>query len=181
MSGSSPDNGNNIPLDIVEVVEQHGPVGKAHALAGAVVEEPHDRIPGLLRQNLAAVEEEFRGGAIDCLAGADTVSVVLIAVGIAAVGDFPQLPAHPGVAGAVVACHVADAVVGNGLAVVLGQQIGPAAVAVGVCLGLQNVAQGAGCIGVPLDRQDVSGLAVGVDEGGVFDLAVNIKSLYHRP
>ena len=48
-----------------------------------------------MRQNLAAVEEKFRGGAVDCLAGADTVSVVLIAVGIAAVGDFPQLPAHP--------------------------------------------------------------------------------------
>ena len=125
-----------------------------------------------MRQDLAAVEEKFRGGAVDCLAGADTVGVVLIAVGVAAVGDFPQLPAHPGVAGAVVACHVADAVVGNGLAVVLGQQIGPAAVAVGVCLGLQNVAQGAGCIGVPLDRQDVSGLAVGVDESGVLGLAV---------
>ena len=172
MSGSSPDNGNNIPLDIVEVVEQHGPVGKAHALAGAVVEEPHDRIPGLLRQNLAAVEEEFRGGSIHRLAGADAVSVVLIAVGVAAVGDFPQLPAHPGVAGAVVGEHVADAVVGDGLAVVLGQQIGPAAVAVGVGLSLQNLAQGAGCIGVPLDRQDVPGLAVGVDEGGVLGLAV---------
>ena len=48
---------------------------------------------------MTAVEEEFRGGAIDCLAGADTVGVVLIAVGVAAVGDFPQLPAHPGVAG----------------------------------------------------------------------------------
>ena len=103
-----PDDGDDIPLDIVEVVEQHGPVGKAHALAGTVVEEPHNGIPGLLRQNLAAVEEEFRGGAIDCLAGADTVSVVLIAVGIAAVGDFPQLPAHPGVAGAVVGEHVAE-------------------------------------------------------------------------
>ena len=181
MPGGGPGDGDDIPLDIVEVVEQHGPVGEAYALAGAVVDEAHDRFPGLLRQNLAAVEEKFRGGAIDCLAGADTVSVVLIAVGIAAVGNFPQLPAHPGVAGAVVGEHVADAVVGDGLAVVLGQQIGPAAVAVGVGLGLQNVAQSAGCIGVPLDRQDVSGLAVGVDEGGVFDLAVNIKSLYHRP
>ena len=134
-----------------------------------------------MRQDLAAVEEEFRGGSIHRLAGADAVGVVLIAVGVAAVGDFPHLPAHPGVGGAVVACHVADAVVGDGLAVVLGQQIGPAAVAVGVCLGLQNVAQGTGCIGVPLDRQDVPGLAIGVDERGVFDLAVNIKSLYHRP
>ena len=172
MSGSSPDNSNNIPLDIVEEVEQHGPVGKAHALAGAVVEEPHDRIPGLLSQDLAAVEEKFRGGAVDCLAGADTVSVVLIAVGIAAIGDFPQLPALPGVGGTVVAGHIADAVVGDGLAVVLGQQIIPAAVAVGVGLGLQNVAQGTGCIGVPLYRQNVPGLAVGVDEGGVLGLAV---------
>ena len=167
-----PDDGNDIPLQVVEIVEQHSPVGKAHALAGAVVEEPHNAVPGLLRQNLAAVEKEFRGGAIDCLAGADTVSVVLIAVGIAAVGNFPQLPAHPGVAGAVVGEHVADAVVGDGLAVVLGQQIGPAAVAVGVGLGLQNVAQGTGCIGVALDRQNVPGLAVGVDEGGVLGLAV---------
>ena len=148
MAGGGPGDGDDIPLDIVEVVEQHGPVGKAHALAGAVVEEAHNGIPGFLRQNLAAVEEEFRGGAIDCLAGADAVGVVLIAVGIAAVGDFPQLPAHPGVAGAVVAGHVANAVVGDGLAVVLGQQVRPAAVAVGVGLGLQNLAQGAGCIGV---------------------------------
>ena len=108
MSGSSPDNGNNIPLDIVEVVEQHGPVGKAHALAGAVVEEPHDGIPGFLRQNLGAVEEELRSGAVDRLAGADAVGVVLIAVGIAAVGDFPQFPAHPGVGGAVAGEHVAE-------------------------------------------------------------------------
>ena len=172
LSGSSPDNGNNIPLDIVEIVEQHGPVGEAHALAGAVVEEPHNGIPGLLRQDLAAVEEEFRGGAVHCFGCSDAVSVVLIAVGVAAVGDFPQLPAHPGVGGAVVAGHVADAVVGNGLAVVLGQQVRPAAVAVGVSFGLQNLAQGAGCIGVALDRQNVPGLAVGVDEGGVLGLAV---------
>ena len=181
LAGGGADDGYNVSLQVVEVVEQHGPVGEAHALAGAVVEEPHDRIPGLLRQNLAAIEEEFRGGAVDRFGRSDAVGVVLIAVGIAAVGDFPQLPAHPGVAGAVVGEHVADAVVGDGLAVVLGQQIGPAAVAIGVCLGLQNVAQGTGCIGVPLDRQDVPGLAIGVDERGVFDLAVNIKSLYHRP
>ena len=76
MSGSSPDNGNNIPLDIVEVVEQHGTVGKAHALAGAVVEEPHDRIPGLLRQNLAAVEEELRGGAVHRFGRSDAVMII---------------------------------------------------------------------------------------------------------
>ena len=172
MAGGGADDGYNVSLQVVEVVEQHGTVGKAHALAGAVVEEAHNGIPGLLSQDLAAVEEEFRGGAVDCLAGADTVSVVLVAVGIAAIGDLPQLPAHPGVAGAVVAGHVADAVVGDGLAVVLGQQIGPAAVAVGVGFGLQNLAQGAGCIGVALDRQDVPGLAVGEDEGGVLGLAV---------
>ena len=148
MAGGGADDGNDIPLQVVEIVEQHGPVGKAHAFAGAVVEEAHNGIPGLLRQNLAAVEEEFRGGAVDCLAGADTVSVVLVAVGVAAVGDFPQLPAHPGVAGAVVGEHVANAVVGDGPAVVLGQQIGPAAVAVGVGFGLQNLTQSAGCIGV---------------------------------
>ena len=148
MAGGGADDGYNVSLQVVEVVEQHGTVGKAHALAGAVVEEAHNGIPGLLRQNLAAVEEEFRGGALDCLAGADTVSVVLVAVGIAAIGDLPQLTAHPGVAGAVVAGHVADAVVDDGLAVVLGQQVRPAAVAIGVCLGLQNVAQGTGCIGV---------------------------------
>ena len=155
MSGSSPDNGNNIPLDIVEVVEQHGPVGKAHALAGAVVEEAHNGIPGLLRQDLAAVEEKFRGGAIDCLAGADTVGVVLIAVGVAAVGDFPQLTARPGVAGAVIGEHVADAVVGNGLAVVLGQQVAPAAV-VDVGASLQSGRrQSASRKGVALYRLDV--------------------------
>ena len=102
------DDGYNVSLQVVEVVEQHGPVGEAHALAGAVVEEPHDRIPGLLRQNLAAVEEEFRGGAVDRFAGADAVGVVFVAVSVAAIGDFPQLPAHPGVGGAVVGQHVAE-------------------------------------------------------------------------
>ena len=71
-----PDDGDDIPLDIVEVVEQHGPVGEAHALAGAVVEEPHDRIPGLLRQNLAAVEEEFRGGAVHRFGCSDAVMII---------------------------------------------------------------------------------------------------------
>ena len=103
-----PDDGNDIPLQVVEIVEQHGPVGEAHALAGAVVEEAHNGIPGLLSQDLAAVEEKFRGGAIHRLAGADAVGVVLIAVGVAAAGDLPQLPAHPGVGGSVVGEHVAE-------------------------------------------------------------------------
>ena len=145
---SGADDGYNVPLDIVEVVEQHGTVGKAHALAGAVVDEAHDAVAGFLRQDLGAVEEKFRGGAVDRFAGADAVGVVFVAVSVAAIGDFPQLPAHPGVAGAVVGEHVADAVVGDGLAVVLGQQVRPAAVAVGVGFGLQNLAQGTGCIGV---------------------------------
>ena len=103
-----PDDGNDIPLQVVEVVEQHGTVGKAHALAGAVVDEAHDAVAGFLRQDLAAVEEKFRGGAVHCFGCSDAVSVVLIAVGVAAVGDFPQLPAHPGVAGAVIGEHVAE-------------------------------------------------------------------------
>ena len=97
---------------------------------------------------MAAVEEKFRGGAVDCLAGADTVGVVLIAVGIAAAGDLPQLPALPAVGGAVVAGHVADGVMTDRLAVVLRQQVAPAAVAVGVSFGLQNLAQSTGGIGV---------------------------------
>ena len=108
LSGGGADDGNNIPLDIVEVVEQHSPVGEAHALSGAVVDETHDAVAGFLRQNLAAVEEEFRCGAVDCFGRADAVGVVLIAVGVAAVGDFPQLTALPGVGGAVVGEHVAE-------------------------------------------------------------------------
>ena len=76
MSGSSPDNGNDIPLQVVEIVEQHGPVGKAHALAGAVVEEAHNAVPGLLRQDLAAVEEEFRGGAVHRFGRSDAVMII---------------------------------------------------------------------------------------------------------
>ena len=76
LAGGGPDDGNDIPLQVVEVVEQHGPVGKAHALAGAVVEEPHDRIPGLLRQNLAAVEEKFRGGAVHRFGRSDAVMII---------------------------------------------------------------------------------------------------------
>ena len=108
MARGGPDDGNDIPLQVVQVVEQHGPVGKAHALAGAVVDEAHDAVAGFLRQDLAAVEEKFRGGAVDRFAGADAVGVVFVAVSVAAIGDFPQLPALPGVAGAVVGEHVAE-------------------------------------------------------------------------
>ena len=108
MSGSSPDNGNNIPLDIVEVVEQHGPVGKAHALAGAVVDEAHDAVAGFLRQDLAAVEEELRLGSVHRFGRADAVGVILIAIRVAAAGDLRQLPALPAVAGAVVGERVAE-------------------------------------------------------------------------
>ena len=75
LAGGGADDGYNVSLQVVEVVEQHGPVGKAHALAGAVVDEAHDAVAGFLRQNLGAVEEKFRGGTVDCLAGADTISV----------------------------------------------------------------------------------------------------------
>ena len=98
----------DITLQVIHVVERIAVADHADAVPLAIVEEPHGALSGLLRQNLTAVEEIFRGDAVDRLAGADTVSVVLIAVGVAAVGDFPQLPAHPGVAGAVVAGHVAD-------------------------------------------------------------------------
>ena len=64
LAGGGPDDGNDIPLQVVQVVEQHGPVGEAHALAGAVVDEAHDAVAGFLRQDLGAVEEEFRGGSI---------------------------------------------------------------------------------------------------------------------
>ena len=108
-----------------------------------------------MRQNLAAVEEEFHGGAVDRFGRSDAVGVVLVAVGIAAVGDFPQLPAHPGVGGAVVACHVPDGVMADGLAVVLRQQVAPAAV-VDIGAGLQGGRwQGPGRKGVALYRLDV--------------------------
>ena len=76
LAGGGADDGYNVSLQVVQVVEQHSPVGKAHALAGAVVEEAHDGVPGLLRQNLAAVEEKFRGGAVDCLGRSNAVMII---------------------------------------------------------------------------------------------------------
>ena len=136
LARGGPHDGDDIPLHVVEVIIQRIAVGEAHPLARAVVEEQHNAVPGLLGQDLAAVEEKLRFGAVHRLAGADTVSVVLIAVGVAAVGDFPQLPALPGVGGAVVAGHVPDGVMADRLAVVLGQQVAPAAV-VDIGAGLQ--------------------------------------------
>ena len=137
LARSGSHDGDDIPLHVVEVIIQRVPIGKAHPLARAVVEEQHGGIPGLLGQNLAAVEEKFRGGAVDLLGRADAVGVILIAVGIAAAGDLRQLPALPGVGGAVVAGHVPDGVMADRLAVVLRQQVAPAAV-VDVGAGLQS-------------------------------------------
>ena len=128
LARSGPHDGDDVPLHIVEVIIQRIPVGEAHTLAGAVVEEQHGGIPGLLRQNLAAVEEKLRLGAVHCLGRADAVGVILIAIRVAAAGDLRQLPALPGVGGAVVAGHVPDGVMADRLAVVLGQQVAPAAV-----------------------------------------------------
>ena len=55
-------------------------------------------------------------------------SASYLAIGVAAAGDLRQLPALPGVGGAVVAGHVADGIVADRLAVVLRQQVAPAAV-----------------------------------------------------
>ena len=117
LSRGGPDDGDDIPLQVVEVIIQRVAIGKAHPLARAVVEEQHGGIPGLLGQDLAAVEEKLRLGAVHRLAGADAVGIVLVAIGVAAAGDFPQLPALPAVAGAVVAGHVPDGIVPDRLAV----------------------------------------------------------------
>ena len=172
LARSGPHDGDDVPLHVVEIIIQRVPVGEAHPLACTVVEEQHGGVPGLLGQDLAAIEEKLRLGAVHCLGRADAVGVILITIGVAAVGDLRQLPPLPAVAGAIVAGHVADGVMADRLAVVLRQQVAPAAVAVGVGFGLQNLAQGTGCIGVPLYRQNVPSLTVGVDEGGVLGLAV---------
>ena len=117
LARSRPHDGDDIPLHVVEVIIQRVAVGEAHPLARAVVEEQHGGIPGLLGQDLAAVEEKLRLGAVHRLAGADAVGIVLVAIGVAAAGDFPQLPALPGVGGAVVAGHVPDGIVPDRLAV----------------------------------------------------------------
>ena len=108
LSRSGPDDGDDIPLHVVEIIIQRVAVGEAHPLARAVVEEQHGGIPGLLGQDLAAVEEKLRLGAVHCLGRADAVGVVLVAIGVAAVSDFPQLPALPAIGGAVVGEHVAE-------------------------------------------------------------------------
>ena len=172
LARSRPHDGDDVPLHIIEVVIQRVAVGEAHPLARAVVEEQHGSVPGLLGQDLAAVEEKLRLGAVHRLAGADAVGIVLVAIGVAAVGDFPQLTPLPAVAGAVVAGHVPDGVMADGLAVVLRQQVAPAAV-VDVGAGLQGRRrQGSSRKGVVLYRLDIPGAVVGIDEGGVLGLTV---------
>ena len=172
LARSGPHDGDDIPLHVVEVIIQRVAVGEAHPLARTVVEEQHNAVPGFLGQDLAAVEEKLRLGAVHRLGRADAVGVVLVAVGIAAVGDLRQLPALPGVGGAVVACHVPDGVVTDRLTVVLRQQVAPAAV-VDIGASLQSGRrQGSGRKGIPLYRFDIPGAVVGIDEGGVLGFAV---------
>ena len=161
LARSRPDDGDDIPLHVVEIIIQRVAVGEAHPLACAVVEEQHGGIPGLLGQDLAAVEEKLRLGAVHRLAGADTVSVILIAIRVAAAGDLRQLTPLPAVAGAVVAGHVPDGVMADRLAVALRQQVAPAAV-VDIGASLQSGRwQGSGRKGIPLYRFDIPGAVVG--------------------
>ena len=76
--------------------------------------------PVFLRQNLAAVEEKTRLGAVHCLGRADAVSVVLVAVGVAAAGDFRQLTPLPAIGGAIASLSCSpDSVMADRLTVVL--------------------------------------------------------------
>ena len=52
-----PDDGDDIPLQVIEIVVQGVAIGEAHALAGAVVEEPHDGIPDLQGQDFGTVDD----------------------------------------------------------------------------------------------------------------------------
>lgn len=49
--------GDDIPLQVIEVVIQGVAIGEAHTLAGTVVEEAHDRIPGLQGQDFGTVDD----------------------------------------------------------------------------------------------------------------------------
>ena len=125
-----------------------------------------------MRQNLAAVEEKLRLGSVHRLGRADAVSIVLVAIGVAAVGDFRQLTPLPAVAGTVVAGHIADGVVTDCLTVILRQQVAPVAV-VDVGTSLQSGRRkGSSRKGIPLYKFDIPGAVVGIDEGGVLGLAV---------
>ena len=162
----------DITLQVIHVVERIAVADHADAVPLAIVEEPHGALSGLLRQNLTAVEEILRGDAVDRLARPYAVGVVGKAERIFVLCCTRKLSALPSHIPAEIARRVTDGVVGDGLTVVGRQQITPGAVAVGVGFGLQDLAQSAGCVGVPLDRQDVPCLTVGVDEGGVLGLAV---------
>ena len=172
LARGGPHDGDDIPLHVVEVIIQRVAVGKAHPLARAVVEKQHGGVPGLLGQDLAAIEEELRLGSVHRLGRADAVGIVPVAIGVAAAGNLRQLTPLPAVAGTVVAGHVPDGVMADSLAVVLRQQVAPAAV-VDIGAGFQSGRrQGPGRKGVALYRLDVPGAFVGIDEGGVLGLAV---------
>ena len=55
LARSGPDDGDDIPLHVVEIIIQRVAVGEAHPLARAVVEEQHGGVPGLLGQDIAVV------------------------------------------------------------------------------------------------------------------------------
>ena len=172
LARSGPHDGDDISLHIIEVIIQRVPIGKAHPLARAVVEEQHGGVPGLLGQDLAAIEEKLRLGSVHRLGRADAVGIILIAIGVAAAGDLRQLTPLPAVAGTVVAGHIADGVVTDCLTVILRQQVAPAAV-VDIGTSLQSGRRkGSSRKGIPLYRFYIPGAVVGIDEGGVLGLAV---------
>ena len=77
---------------------------------------------------------------VDCLTGADAVSVIGEGQGIGAVGSRCKLSAfHPceGIS-VVVIQRVADGVIGNGSSLIRSQQIAPVGVAVGIVIGADS-------------------------------------------
>ena len=92
-------------------------------VAAVVVDEPVDGVSGFFREDSAAVQEIFGCSTIYGFLRADTVGVVEVCVRAAVLGQGIQSAARPSQYFSAITQRVADLVVGNGFAVVGGEEV----------------------------------------------------------
>ena len=116
--------------------------------------------------DVLAMQGVVGDGAAHGLADAQAIGVVKEGGRDAGFGHLLQLAAlFPGVGPGAVGERIADGIIGDGGAVVLGQLILPGGI-VGVSDGLQHGANGAGGVGVALLVEDIAATVVFIGPGG---------------
>lgn len=154
-------NGSHIALNVGGIVVVRTIVGDGHGRSGRIIGKVQGvTAHGHLAQATAIIDIAISGRAVGSL-GSKPVCVVRIGPSRATIRHRCQLTTMlPGVGPSAITERIADLVIGDGFAVISGQQITPAGIAVGVVDCFSGCTQCSGSVGIFLAGQNVACIVV---------------------